>query len=156
MFEITLGIQLLLFVQPYWSLYLPCRSFVPAFSTLLVMNLSSSRIPYLQLACQWTPSIIAAPSSPGLGKSLGIFHPSSRKSKKFLLNVSVRVWPCFTTVHTACRVRCNGPANKSGSIGKLRWNRRLFIQSALCRCMSLCVCGISTTVKLYLCNRARF
>lgn len=72
---LTLCIQSLPFIKPCWSLHLLCRSLVPAALALLVMKLSTSQVPYLWLACEWTPSIVAAPSSSGLGKSL-------RKDKK--------------------------------------------------------------------------
>jgi len=139
LFTLTPCIQSLAFVQPCWSLHLPCRSFVPATLALLVRRPSTSQVPYLQLACEWTSSIVAAPSSPGLGKSLRIFHPSSRKRKNFLSSVSVAVWPCFPAVQMACRVRCSTPANSSGLTGKLGWNRRLFIHhyAGACPCVFL-------------------
>lgn len=122
--------------MPCWSLHLPCRSLVPATLALIVMELSTSQAPYLQLTCEWTPSIITAPSSAGLGKSLRIFHPSSEKKKP--LSVSVGVCPCC---QVAGRVRCNVSINSSGLTGKLKWNRRLFIQNDFCRRISLCAGG---------------
>lgn len=94
LFALSLWIQALPSMQPFWSLHLPHSSLVPA--TLALLWWSWSLPKSLQLAHEWTLRVVAVPSFSGLGKSLRIFHPLRRGT--FLSSVSVPVLPHFTTV----------------------------------------------------------
>lgn len=156
LFALIPCIQLLLFMQPCWTLHLLCKKACasnlgpagdeaehlpsPSPTTCLLMDSQHHNSP--QLCRPW--------------KTPEDFPPILKKKKKNSFRFVSPEWPWFTAVQMACGVRCNIPANSSGLTGKIRWNRKFFIQNDLCRCMSLCVCGISTAIKLYPCNRVRF